>query len=359
MRAGFTIGGVRTDAATALAPMEGITDRPFRRSIRTLGGCGLTVTEFISSDQLSRKLTRAWRMAEIDADEHPVSIQIYGRDPEKMALAAAHCEELGADVVDLNLGCPSKKVTSGCSGSALMREPHLSARMFAAVNARISIPMTVKMRLGWDDASLNAAEIARIAESEGAAMVTVHGRTRMQMYRGTADWGAVRNVTDAVQIPVLVNGDILTVQDAIDAVTQSGADGVMVGRGCLRDPWLLRRIADEFAGKPMYQPTLSQRETHLLDYFGHIEAEMKNQKAAVGRMKKVTGYFTRGLPFGDALRQQIFHSFEPTAIRNAVRAWFANLEAQAIQNGFDEVHELGLERFSAGDSRTLQRQRIG
>ncbi|MCA9539455.1 MAG: tRNA dihydrouridine synthase DusB [Myxococcales bacterium] len=353
----FDVGPIRVSPATALAPMEGITDRAFRRLIRTLGGCGLTVTEFISSDQISRHNRHAWRMAELDPDEHPVSIQIFGRDPQAMATAAAHCESFGADLVDLNLGCPSKRVTSGCSGSALMREPALARDIFAAVRQAIEVPMTVKMRLGWDDDARNAPEIARIAEGEGAAMLVVHGRTRMQLYRGAADWHAVRAVVDAVRIPVLVNGDVLTPEDAVQALAASGAAAVMIGRGALRDPWILRRVAERLAGRAPYEPPLADREAHLLRYFSLIEADSAHERAAVGRMKKVTGYFTRGLPDGEALRQQIFHSHEIAPICDAVRAWFSRLAEAQIVGVFARVHADGETIYSDGDARTLQRSR--
>ncbi len=350
----FSIGDVLVDPATVLAPMEGITDRPFRRLIRELGGCGLTVTEFVSSDMLSRQIRRAWKMAEIDADEHPVSIQIYGRRPENMAKAAAFCQDLGADIVDLNLGCPSKSVTSGCSGSALMREPALAREIFAAAKAAITIPLTVKMRLGWCDDSRNAAEIARIAEGEGASMVAVHGRTRMQMYKGVADWPAIREVTEAVGIPVVLNGDILTVEDALAALEQSGADGVMVGRGAMRDPWILRRIGDALAGREPYAPPLRDREAVLLRYFDLRCAEASSDRRAIGRLKKVTGYFTRGLPYGAELRQTIFHAHELEPIYAAVRAYFDRLEAEQIADGFVRVHsDEGV--YKAGDDRSLAR----
>lgn len=365
--AGFDLGPLRVDPPTALAPMEGITDRPFRRLIRGLGGCGLTVTEFIRSDQLAKHDKRAWATAELDPDEHPVSIQIYGRDPRSMAEAAVQCQEIGADVVDLNLGCPSKRVTGGCSGSALMREPELARAMFEAVAAAIEIPMTVKMRLGWDHEALNAPLIARMAEDAGARMIAVHGRTRMQMYTGVADWRRVRETVDAVRIPVLVNGDILTVEDGVRALTESGAAGVMVGRGTMRDPWILRRIADRLAGRTPYRPPLADREAVLLRYFEMIRLDAEESagrarrkrvdptRRAVGRMKKVTGYFTRGLPYGAELRDAIFHSFEIEPIRNAVRAWFARVAAEGIVDGFARVHDDDEQRYAEGDDRTLQR----
>ncbi len=351
----FDIGPVRVAPATVLAPMEGITDRAFRRLIRTLGGCGLTVTEFVSSDQLSRQNRRAWQMAELDPDEHPVSIQIYGRDPDAMARAAVFCQQLGADIVDLNLGCPSKAVTGGCSGSALMKEPALAEAIFRAVRAAVDVPMTVKMRLGWDDDSLNAPLIAGLAEAAGASMVAVHGRTRMQMYKGVADWAGVRAVKQAVGIPVVVNGDVLTVDDALRALAESGADGVMVGRGALRDPWILRRIADRLAGRAPYEPPLADRRAHLLRYFDLLRADSSTDRRAIGRMKKVTGYFTRGLPFGADLRQAIYHSHAIDPIYAAVDAYFERLGQSGIDDGFARVHPDDETPDRATDARRLER----
>jgi len=358
MKPSFNIGSVTVDPATVLAPMEGITDRPFRRMIRTLGGCGLTVTEFISSDQINKRSKRAWKMAEFDADEHPVSIQIYGRDPAKIADAARICEDLGADVVDLNMGCPSKRVTGGQSGCALMKEPALAQSIFDAIYGAIKIPMTVKMRLGWDTDLLNAPLVARMAEDSGAQMVTVHGRTRMQMYRGNADWGAIRTVSESVSIPVLVNGDILTVEDAVSALEQSGADGVMVGRGALRDPWILRRIGDHLAGLSPYEPTLAARERHLMKYFDLLIEDVKSVRGATGRMKKVTGYFTRGLPYGAELRQSVFHSHEVEPIRAAIRAWFRRLADEEIRDGFGRVHPDATAGYTQGDARTMTQRTV-
>lgn len=323
-------GGVILDPVTALAPMEGITDREFRMLIRGFGGCGLTVTEFISSELLSRQDRHAWAMMELDPQEHPVSIQIYGRRPEAMADAARYCEDQGADLIDLNLGCPSKQVTSGSSGSALMKEPALAARIFAAVQAAVSVPMTVKMRLGWDDDRRNAPEIARLAEQEGAVMVAVHGRTREQMYSGHADWAAIADVVDAVDVPVLLNGDILTPDDAVEALRVSRAHGVMVGRGAMRDPWILRRISDVLDGREPYQPTLQARRETLLRYFALLEAAARTDKRAMGRMKKVTTYFTRELPYGLEVRKRIHRSHDIPSITQAVHDYFDRLEDESL-----------------------------
>jgi tRNA-dihydrouridine synthase B len=353
----FDVGPVRVDPACVLAPMEGITDRPFRSLIRGLGGCGLTVTEFVSSEALTRQVAKAWKMAEIAPDERPVSIQIYGRDPERMADSARYCQDLGADIVDLNLGCPSKAVTGGCAGSALMRDEPLARRIFTAVRAAITVPMTVKMRLGWDRACMNAPEVAHIAQEEGAGMITVHGRTRADAYRGVADWRSIRAVRDRIELPLLVNGDILTVDDAVRALEESGANGVMVGRGTMRDPWILRQIADHFAGRPVCTPTLDERRAVILHYFDMLASSspIDPDRYALGKMKKVTGYFTRGLPYGARLRESVYAATTTRAACEAVTHYFELLAAHDLRDGFSRVFADPAQPFREGDSRRLDR----
>jgi tRNA-dihydrouridine synthase B len=337
-RGGFNIGPVRVEIPCILAPMEGITDLPFRMMIRRLGGCGLTVTEFVSSEAMTRNVAKAWEMAELDPSEKPVSIQIYGRNVERMALAAKFCEKIGADIVDINLGCPSKSVVSGCSGSALMKEPQLSSDIFAAVSEAVSVPFTVKMRTGWDQDSRNAPDIAQRAERAGAKMVTVHGRTRMQMYRGSADWSFVKEVKEAVEVPVIVNGDILTVDDAHRALAMSGADAVMVGRGIMRNPWLLCQIAESFQGRAPTEPSLDDRLEILLEYLAYRASVSDSEWVQLGRMKKVITYFTKGLPHGGKLRHALHRSQSVAEITQMIRVYFDSLAQQGWWDAFSNVH---------------------
>ncbi len=343
----FAIGNVLVDPPCVLAPMEGITDRDFRGLIRSLGGCGLAVTEFVSSEAMTRNVAKAWKMAELDPNEHPVSIQIYGRDPARMADAARSCLDLGADVVDLNLGCPSKKVTSGCSGSALLREPERAKEIFAAVGRAVEgsgVPFTVKMRTGWDANTRNAPDIARAAVDAGARMIAVHGRTRCDLYKNAADWAFIAEVKRAVDVPVLVNGDILTVGDARRALALSGADGVMVGRGILRNPWLLRQIAQDLRGEPVAEPSLEERRGILLRHLAELDARFDGDPAArdrvvLGPIKKAAGYFTRGLPYGARLRDDIVHSTTVDEARGFVSAYFDLLAEHRIADAFVNRHD--------------------
>jgi tRNA-dihydrouridine synthase B len=318
----FYIEHIKVDPPVVLAPMEGVTDRPFRTLVRSLGGCGLAVTEFISSEAMTRDVGKAWQMAELDPNEHPVSIQIYGRDPARMADAARHCQALGADIVDINLGCPSKTVVSGCAGSALMKEPELSKEIFDAVSEAITIPMTVKMRLGWDHHSINAPELAYQAARSGAKMVTVHGRTRSDQYKGRARWDLIRHVKDAIDVPLLVNGDIRCPDSALRALEQSGADGVMVGRGVMTDPWTLRHIASALSGDPYPGPTLTERRLAIQGYLDRLEHDGLLDTRTLIRIKQVVGYFSKGLSGASVLRRQVQLARDFSHIRTLVDQFF-------------------------------------
>ena len=254
----FRVGDVQIAAPVFLAPMSGVTDAPARTEADRFGAPAV-VTEMVAGAELAREHVDFVRRAAPHNGSGPFIIQLAGREPEWMRIGAELSESAGADIVDINMGCPAKKVTGGQSGCALMREPDLARRLIAATVAGTKRPVTVKMRLGWDDASLNAPEIARIAEGEGAQMVTVHGRTRQQFYEGKADWARIAAVVESVRLPVIANGDIVDARSGSEALRQSGAVGVMIGRGATGRPWRLAEISHALFGTPYAAPTPEQK----------------------------------------------------------------------------------------------------
>lgn len=298
------IGPVALEQPLILAPMAGITDQYFRLILKRIGGVGLVTMEFISSEALTRGSERTRRMMEYSEEERPLAIQVYGSDPQRMGDAAEYVEEIGADVVDINMGCPANKVLKGCAGAALMGDPDLARGIVREVRRRVSIPVTVKFRLGLDDRRENYLDLGRICEEEGAAAVAMHARTARQMFSGSADWTRIRRLKESLRIPVSGNGDVGTPDDALALWEATGCDGVMIGRAAVKNPWIFRQIAEARAGLPPAQPSLAERRDLMLYHFSLLR-EREEERFALHKIRTFTGWYTHGLPNGRTLRQKI------------------------------------------------------
>jgi tRNA-dihydrouridine synthase B len=350
------IGSVELTSPFVVAPMAGMTDSAFRRLVKRHGGCGLVVTEMVSSEGLVRGIDRTLEYAEYTEDERPVSIQIFGGDPEKMAAAAQVVEGLGADIVDVNMGCPVPKIAKHNAGCSLMREPAHAATVINAMAKAVRIPVTVKMRAGWNDRSRNAPDLARRVQDAGAAAVTIHGRTAEQSYSGSADWDLVSNVARDLAIPVLGSGDCIDPGHVVERLG-CGVSGVLVGRGVLRNPWILAQAADVAAGRAAREVTLRERGQFLLDYvdlllgeglnesegFRHT-AEIQPREArgrerwVINKLRALCAWYSKGIDRGSHLRVRVNSTTSIQELRDIVDEFFFQSDSSGSAVAHDRIH---------------------
>ncbi len=346
MKTGVKIGSVTLEAPHVIAPMAGMTDTAFRRLVKRQGGCGLVVSEMVSSEGLVRGIDRTLEYAEYTEEERPVSIQIFGGDPATMADAAQVVESLGADIVDVNMGCPVPKIAKHNAGCSLMREPEHAAAVIAAMVRAVRIPVTVKMRAGWNEHEINAPRLARLVEDAGAAAVAVHGRTAAQSYSGASDWELIERVASGVRIPVLGSGDLIEPQDVYERLSGTSVGAVLVGRGVLRNPWILAQADDLRQGRRARPVSMADRGRFLLEYIDLLlreridEAEgfrhsavrepdpsadrsrRSRERWVVNKVRALGSWYTKGLDNGSHLRTAINQSESLEALRGVISAFF-------------------------------------
>jgi nifR3 family TIM-barrel protein len=327
--AGYRVGDLTISPNITLAPMAGVTDSIFRRMVLDIGGCGLVSSEMTNAASVSPKAMRRHHLLDYLPEERPIAMQLSGNDPDLVASAAQVVESLGPDIIDINCGCPSPKVTGGGHGSALLRDLPKMGRLLKAVRAAVGLPITLKFRAGWDESSLNYIETAKVAEDAGVAAIALHPRTREQGYTGQADWSRVASVKRAVGIPVIGSGDVKDAADALRRLRESGADGVMIGRGAMANPWIYLQIAQLRSGDLIFEPTSADKRELLLRYLEMCLAEMP-ERLALNKLKQLIGQFSVGLPGSAALREAVHRSTAATDARDHIERFFAPHVEEAL-----------------------------
>ena len=323
----FKIRDIEINPPLILSPMAGVTDYTFRRLIKRRGGVGLVVSEFISVEGLTRNNPKSKRQMRFEESERPYAVQIFGGQAPRMAMGAEMAQEVGADIVDINCGCPAPKVVKNGGGSGLLRDMPRLEEILKEIKKAITIPLTLKVRTGYSDSTINVVEVAKMAEQCGVEHIQVHGRTREQGYKGLANWDIIRQVKEAVSVPVSGNGDITTIQYGIDRWRETGTDGILIGRGAMQNPWIFRQFQDVLEGREPYQPDLKEKKDVLLEFFSMCREEMP-EIVSLGKMKQLAGQFTKGLVGGAQFRQTLYHSHSATEILDNITTYFETLESR-------------------------------
>ena len=322
----FKIRNIDIDPPLVLSPMAGVTDISFRRLLKQRGGIGLTVSEFISVEGLTRNNPKSKRQMRFYENERPFAVQIFGAQLDRMRMAAEMAEEVGADILDVNCGCPAPKVVKHGGGSGLLKDHSRLEEILKEIRKAIAIPMTIKIRAGFYDHTINAIETAKLAEACGAEHIALHGRTKEQGYRGQANWELVKQIKEVVRVPVSGSGDVTTIDQALARFRETGCDGVLIGRGAMANPWIFRQIEDTVHGRQVFQPTLDDKRAVLLEYFEMLRQDMP-EIAAIGRMKQLAGQFTRGLQGGALFRTAIYHSHSIPEILDRISEYFETISS--------------------------------